>query len=421
MSEFARLGCTSTAAHWLLRSPLSRWTEIYVRRLQSNGYAVGTLKSYVEAVAHFAHWISQRQTDLSSLDETLVNHFLDRHLRICHCAKRCQRVRYTVRAALRRLLEVLRAEGYLDAERSSDPLFISTELRGFDAYLSDVRGLTPITRYQCALRVRRFLLEYFESGPIIVRKLDRRDIVRFLARYTLRWSPQSKPAMYGSLRSYFRFKALQGEHTDDLMTAFPRIANWRLARIPRVSDNTEIRKFLTAFDRRCAAGRRNYAIARCLVDLALRAQEVARLTLDDFDWRDGTVRIRGKGQRSDLMPLPVQTGRAIMEYLHAGRPSSSPHRMLFARHRAPLCVPVTACMVRKIVRDAAVRQGLATLIHGPHLLRHTAAQRLLRGGATLKGVADFLRHRSLDTSTLYTKIDLRNLERVAMPWPRRHS
>jgi len=78
-------------------------------------------------------------------------------------------------------------------------------------------------------------------------------------------------------------------------------------------------------------------------------------------------------------------------------------------------------MVRKIIRDSAARHGLATLVHGPHLLRHAAAQRLLRSGATLKGIADFLRHRSLNTSTLYTKIDLRNLKRVALPWPGRQS
>ena len=421
MSEFTRLGCTRTANLWLVNSPLSTCIDIYVRRLQNQGYTAETLKLYVEGVAHFAHWISQRSVDLWSVDEKWVNCFLDRHLRTCHCAGRCQRVRHTVRAALMRLLEVLRAEGHLDPECSSDPANIVTELRAFDVYLTDVRGLSPITRYQCALRVRSFLLEHFKSGPITMGKLGRRDIVRFLARYTLHWSPQSKPAVYGALRSYLRYKALQGEPTDDLVAAFPKFANWRLARIPRVPHDSEISKLFSAFDRRCAVGQRNYAIARCLVDLGLRAQEAARLTLDDFDWRGGTVQIRGKGQRKDLMPLPVQTGRAIAEYLRDGRPSTSPHRMLFARHRAPLDEPITADMVRKIIRDSAARHGLATLVHGPHLLRHAAAQRLLRSGATLKGIADFLRHRSLNTSTLYTKIDLRNLKRVALPWPGRQS
>jgi len=419
MPELTRLGCTRTATHWFLRSPLGACVDIYIRCLQNQGYTRGTLKVYVECVAHFAHWLSQRRANMWSVDETLINRFLDRHLPRCHCAKRCQRVRHTVRAALMRLLHVLRAEGYMDPERSSDPANIVTELRAFDVYLKDVRGLTPITRYQCALRVHSFLLEHFKSSPIAIGQLGRRDIVRFLARYTLHWSPQSKPAAHGALRSYFRFKALQGEPTDDLITAFPKVANWRLARIPQVARESEVKKLLSGFDRRCAVGQRNYAIARCLVDLGLRAEEVARLTLDDFDWRGGIVKIRGKGQRNDLMPLPVQTGRAITEYLRDGRPSTNPHRMLFARHRAPLSVPITAGMVRRIIRDLAARRGLATLVHGPHLLRHTAAQRLLRSGATLKGVADFLRHRSLDTSTLYMKIDLRNLKRVALPWPGR--
>jgi len=421
MSEFARLGCSRTATHWLVGSPLSTCVDIYVRRLQSQGYTAGTLKAYVGGIAHFAHWISQRRVEFWRVDETVVNRFLERHLRACHCAGRCQRRRHTVRAALMRLLEVLRAEGRLEREQSSDPANIVTELRAFDIYLTEVCGLSPITRYHRALRVRSFLMEHFKFRPIAIGKLDRRDVVRFLTRYTLHWSPQSKPAAYGALRSYFRFKALQGEPTDDLIAAFPKIANWRLARAPQVPPDSEIRKLLSAFDRRCAVGQRNYAITRCLLDLGLRAQEAARLTLDDFDWRGGTVQIRGKGQRDDLMPLPVQTGRAIAEYLRDGRPAASPHRMLFARHRAPLSVPITSGMVRRIIRDLAARHGLATLVHGPHLLRHAAAHRLLRSGATLKGIADFLRHRSLETSTLYTKIDLHTLKRVALPWPGRQS
>jgi integrase/recombinase XerD len=75
--------------------------------------------------------------------------------------------------------------------------------------------------------------------------------------------------------------------------------------------------------------------------------------------------------------------------------------------------------VRKTIRSAAQRSGIAALTHGPHRLRHTAAQRLLQNGATLKTVADFLRHRSLDTTKIYTKIDLPSLVEVALPWPGR--
>ena len=139
------------------------------------------------------------------------------------------------------------------------------------------------------------------------------------------------------------------------------------------------------------------------------------MRLDDLDWREGTVQIRGKGQRVDLLPLPRQTGQAIAQYLRHGRPCDS-SRILFLRHQAPLDKPITAGIVRQLVCRAAQRAGVSILTHGPHLLRHTAAQRLIESGATLKGIADFLRHRSLDTTTLYTKVDLHALRRVALPW-----
>jgi site-specific recombinase XerD len=418
MSKFALYSLPRTARDWLIDSPLRRHAYLYARSLRDEGYAAGTVYVYLGSVAHFAHWMSKRHVPLHEIDERLAGVFLDRHLPACRCAGRCQRTRHTVHAALLRLIELLRVQGHLAPKRSVDPAAIQIELQCFDTYLVDVCGLMPITRYYRMCHLRRFLLDQFKQGPVLLCQVHRSDVVRFLTRYTLHWAARSKAVVYGVLRSYFRFKALQGEPTTDLLAAFPRTARWRLARLPQVASIQEIRRLFDAFDRSSAIGLRDYAIARCLVDLGLRAAEVARLRLDDFDWRSGTVQIRGKGQRCDLMPLPTQTGRAIAQYLREGRPANS-HRMVFARHRGPLNAPMTAYTVRRIIRDTAARAGLSALTHGPHLLRHTAAQRLIHGGATLKNVADFLRHRSLDTTTIYTKIDLLSLRRVALPWPGR--
>jgi integrase/recombinase XerD len=419
MFEFSLHSVPRTTRDWLIESPLSRHADPYARSLRDEGYAAGTVNLYVGSVAHFAHWMSKRHIRLRDIDESLIGLFLDRHLPACRCAPRCQRMRNTVRAALLRFIELLRAQGHLAQKRSRDPAAIQTELQCFDTYLVDVCGLMPITRYYRKCYVRYFLLDQFKQRPVRLREVHRSDVAHFLKRYTLHWAARSKPGVYGALRSYFRFKALQGEPRADLLSAFPRTASWRLARLPQVASIQEIMHLFDAFDRSSAIGLRDYAIARCLVDLGLRAGEVARLRLDDFDWRGGTVQIRGKGQRNDLMPLPAQTGRAIAQYLREGRPANS-HRMLFARHQGPLNAPITAYAIGKIIRGTAARAGLSALTHGPHLLRHTAAQRLIHGGATLKNVADFLRHRSLDTTTIYTKIDMPSLRRVALPWPGRH-
>lgn len=172
-----------------------------------------------------------------------------------------------------------------------------------------------------------------------------------------------------------------------------------------------------AIGRHNANGRRNYAIARCLVDLGLRAGEVARLRLDDLNWRDATLRItNNKSRRVDLLPLPVKTGQAIVEYLRHSRPPTSAGRALFVRHVAPLDRPIGPGIVRAAVRGAYLRSGWP-YSQGTHVLRHSTASRLLQAGTPLKHIADILRHRSVDTTLIYTKVDLDKLATVALPWP----
>ena len=160
-------------------------------------------------------------------------------------------------------------------------------------------------------------------------------------------------------------------------------------------------------------------MARCLVDLGLRVGEVARLKLEHFDWRQGTLQIVGsKGRRADVLPLPVQTGRAIVQYLRDARPKC-PSRALFVRYMAPLDRPLTTAIVGWAMRCAYARAGLSKPYPGSHALRHSFACRLLDAGASLKEIADVLRHRSLNSTTIYTKVDLKRLIAVALPWPGR--
>ena len=72
-----------------------------------------------------------------------------------------------------------------------------------------------------------------------------------------------------------------------------------------------------------------------------------------------------------------------------------------------------------MVRRLAKRAGLHHRVRGTHILRRSLASRMLNAGVTLKQIADFLGHVSIDTTTLYTKVDLVTLSRVAMPWPER--
>jgi len=160
-------------------------------------------------------------------------------------------------------------------------------------------------------------------------------------------------------------------------------------------------------------GRRDLAVIACLLRLGLRCGELAALRLEDIDWAGGTVRVHGKGNRVDLLPLPTDVGQALVAYLRQGRPSGAA-RVVFLTAVAPFAA-LTRSSVSCIVGRAARRAGLGT-IHA-HRLRHTAASATLNAGATLEQVAHLLRHASPATTAVYAKTDLSRLGSLARPWP----
>jgi integrase len=208
-----------------------------------------------------------------------------------------------------------------------------------------------------------------------------------------------------------------GERTEALMAAVPSAAHWRATSLPTALNEMEIERFLDSFDCANIEGSRNYAIARCLVDLGLRAGEVARLELKDLNWREGTLRLRRtKGKRVDVLPIPARTGQAIVQYLQR-RPAQRSNRALFVRHRPPLDAPLTVEIVHWAMRQAYDRAGIARPWTGTHCLRHSLACNLVNVGTSLKEIADVLRHRSLNTTMIYAKVNIVQLSAVALPWP----
>jgi site-specific recombinase XerD len=409
---------TSPWRTWLSASVLNPSGASCVAYLQQHGYSGPIASAYLHAVGHFAHWLTEEQVTLRCLDESAMRRFLTAHLPNCRCPGRCQRTVVIVQAALGHLLDVLRADGRIAARRVGRSPAIHDELERFTSYLEQVCGLGATTRAGRRRWVEQFLADRFGRGPLAIDRLTPRDIVDFLGRHGTHYTPGTAGVRACALRSYLRFRAARSaDRVDALLAAIPTVASWRLASLPSYLTPDETARFLKAFDRRHASGQRGYAMARCLLDLGLRASEVATLQLDDLNWQDGTVRVgAGKSRRADVLPLPVLTGRAIVAYLRQSRPSST-SRAVFVRDRAPLDAPITREIVRNAVRRAFARCGLGARYTGTHVLRRTTATQMRLAGASLKEIADVLRHRSLDTTTIYTKLDRPQLATVAAPWP----
>lgn len=398
---------TPLAATRLRTSVLGPFVQSYWDRLCDKGYAPSTVRLYVNCLAHFAHWTAGRRIELAAI-ESHVECFVEQHLPRCKCTGYVQRSRHGLRAALNHLKTVVTASVAQPDVQPHSP--VDDELARFDRHLHQVKGLTASTRLRRLGIVRPLVSISIGAG------LPTADQLRqFLRQELSRVSAASAGATATAVRSYLRFRAFEGERVEHLLPIVASPASWRLAPMPQTLTAGELQRLLDAFPPGLPSRLRGYAIVRCLVDLGLRTSEVVALELDDIDWASGTVRIgKAKSRRVDVLPLPQATGAAIAAYVRSERPRTDSRR-IFVRHVAPAEVPATANVVRNIVRTAYRRAGLPhTRVH---ILRHTLASRLLNSGGTLKEVADVLRHRNLDTSLIYAKVDFTRLAAVAMPWP----
>ncbi len=186
--------------------------------------------------------------------------------------------------------------------------------------------------------------------------------------------------------------------------------------IPRAIDPDQVRQLLASIDRGTGTGRRDYAIVLLLARLGLRSGEVASLTLEDINWEAGQLSVHGKSGRRNELPLTTEVGRAITAYLKNGRPHST-SRCVFLRARAPLRGFQGAGGIGSIVRHSLQRCGIDTPSMGAHQFRHGLATEMLRQGASLGEIGDVLGHRHLQTTSIYTKVDIEALRGLALPWP----
>lgn len=393
---------------------LERHTRSYRDYLVERGNAGGYVRSCEAAVVHLSMWMKQAGKRLADVGEDLVAEFLGLHLPDCRCATSARHPT-TVRAALGHLLVVLRAAGAI-APKPLDTTAVGQELRRYAQYMEQVRGLAPNTREGALRLVEALLRKHFGDDAIRFEIITAEHVRRFFAAQAKNYkTPSSLGAVVSALRGYFRWRATLGDRTHALVGALAYPANWQLASLPKSLEPAEVEQLEAALGQSGPSMLRADAMVRCMLDLGLRSGEVARLRLDDIDWDAGTITLRRtKGRREDVMPLPEATGQAIAAYLRDERPKTQ-HRMVFARHMTPRERPIGPDLVRKTIRQAYARAGLPHT--RSHLLRHTMASRLLAGGSSLKEVADVLRHRSLNTTLIYAKLDSGRLVEVALPWP----
>jgi site-specific recombinase XerD len=381
----------------------------FAAELERLGYGRQTAAVQLRLMAHVSGWLAREGVGVDGLTGDVVERFLAARRVAGH------RDLVTVRA-MAPLLGYLRGLGLAPAEAPSEPSTAAEVLLSrYREWLLLERGVTAQTADGYVHALRPFLDgREGADGGLGLEGLAAADVIAFVVARCPGQSRGAARMTVTALRSLLGFLHVQGVIARSLVGAVPSSASWRLAGLPRALEPDQVERMLATCDDATVAGRRDFAILTLLARLGLRAGEVAGLALDDVDWRAGELVVTGKGRRAERLPLPVDVGEALVAYLRRGRPAGALDRCLFVRVRAPHH-GLTTGGVTQVVVSAGRRTGLGQ-IHA-HRLRHTAATRMLRAGASLEEVGQVLRHRQALTTAIYAKVDRDALRQLARPWP----
>jgi integrase/recombinase XerD len=286
----------------------------------------------------------------------------------------------------------------------------------YDHHLSDAAGLAPQTCAQRVRYVRRYVRAWCKGRRFKPRWsiADAPGLLRYVLQLSRGCHPRTLSCQAGAVRSFLRFLRLTGRAPVGLEHVLPPIRKC-LPEPATPLKARQVHRLLRAFDSGTAAGVRDYALVLLAARLGLRAQEIARLRLQDVNWQARTLCLqRTKGRRSRLLPLPPEVARALGRYVRTVRPKHALPELFLCLHPAR---PLTPGAVSDAAAAAFARAGLAVRRPGTHLLRHTLATQLLQRGVSLKAIADLLGHQCLNTTTIYAKVDVPMLAGVAQPWP----
>jgi site-specific recombinase XerD len=296
----------------------------------------------------------------------------------------------------------------------------AAKLAEYGQHLGQVRGLAAHTIHHHVVTAGGFLAHICGDQPLKrLSTLRAAQVEEFVKLSGQRLSRESLQHTVAHLRSFLRFLAMRGEAPAGLdgQIDMPRV--YRGERLPRSVPWETVTRLLGSIDRSTAIGRRDHAMFLLIATYGLRTSEIARLKLDDIDWRAGRLRVHQLKTACPLeLPLTDEVATSLVTYLRRGRPAVS-HREIFVRHRAPAGV-LKPTAVTNAFQAWNARSRLGIPFQGPHCLRHSYAVRLLRQGVSLKAIGDVLGHRTMESTTVYLRLAVEDLRGVALDLPDAH-
>jgi len=400
---------TSFVVDRLRSGPAAAYIDGFAQLLERQGYSWWTARGYLRAAAHLGQFAQFNEISFDSIGQAALEAFR-LHLPSCQCPRAnggtTQAVVLGAKLFVAHLCEIGVLEPWEDeGKHAQHPL-----VESFRQWLLHHRGAAESTRYTYGQGAGA-LIEALGDDP---GQYDAESLRAFVRERAQSRGVGSAKSLISALRMFLRYLAIEGKCRPGLDQAMPALAGWRLAALPRSLSTSEVDKLIACCEPTSPMGLRDRAILLLLARLGLRAGDIVSLRLSDIDWDDGSLLVSGKGRREARLPLSQECD-ALLEYIEQ-RPRGKSHAV-FLRMRVPVGAFRCAGSVSSVGRRAMRRAGISAPSSGAHILRHTAATHMLDQGVSLLEIGSVLRHRSLDMSAYYAKVDSNLLRQVAQPWP----
>jgi len=290
-----------------------------------------------------------------------------------------------------------------------------------DEYLNFLvihRGLAKATIIIRSHYVAPFLAELdVRRSPGGVYGLSANGVHDYVIRTAKRMTRSARKHLVSSLRSFLRFAHVRGYTDQSLVDAVPVIHTHKLDRIPRGIPWESVQKLLAAPKRDTHSGRRDYAILLLLATYGVRIGQVTNLKVEDIDWYQHLIRFAPSKKGRDLcFPLTCEVAEALLAYLRDTRGKAAFPKVFLTVRGTPRPLGENNHF-HSCLKTYYRRAGIDSNVRGAHAIRHAFATHLMEQDVPIKTIADLLGHKCIQTTSIYTKVDLEHLRTVAWEWP----
>ena len=287
-------------------------------------------------------------------------------------------------------------------------------IKGFYNYLLIEKSLSKNT-VDAYVRDINKMAKYFldlEKGKNI-KSVSYEDFQNYLAHLNdEKIKARSQSRVISSIRAFYKYLIIEKEidNNPSELLETPKTGK----KLPEFLTVDEVNQLVNEINRSKPEGERNLAILEVLYGCGLRVSELIELKLSEIYWKEGFIRIIGKGNKERLVPLGKTATKHLKIYINEIRvhnkvnEESKDHVFLNKNGGK-----ISRVMIFKIIKALTLKAGIKKNI-SPHTLRHSFATHLVEGGADLRAVQEMLGHQSITTTEIYTHLDRSYLKQTIL-------